>query len=176
MMRRSFDPDAKKLHGIVSAPKDYYKVKGIYRLKPFLNPIKKVEHMNRHSEDLAEIKKIASDWNAGWESGNAEALLALYEENPVLMPQGQPAVFGKDAIRLLYLSVFKDFTIKGKGKVVEVEVSGNLGYFWSSYSLTATPKAGGDPIFSKGKSLFIVKRQDDNSWKIARLIDNSDGE
>jgi len=62
--------------------------------------------MNRHSEDLAEIKKIASDWNAGWESGNAEALLALYEENPVLMPQGQPAVFRKDAIRLLYQSVF----------------------------------------------------------------------
>ncbi len=95
-------------------------------------------------------------------------------EFPVLMPQRQPAVFGKHAIRLLYQSVFKDFIIKGNGRVVEVEVSGSLGYFWSSYSLTAAPKAGGDPIISKGKSLFIVKRQDDNSWKIARLIDNSD--
>ncbi len=132
--------------------------------------------MNRHIEDLAAIKKIALDWNAGWESGNVEALLSLYEQNPVLMPQGQPAVFGKDAIRSLYQSVFKDFIIKGSGKVVEAEVSGNLGYFWSSYSLTATPKAGGDPIISTGKSLFIVKRQDDDSWKIARLIDNSDGE
>lgn len=135
-----------------------------------------VERMNRHIEDLAAIKKIALDWNAGWDSGNVEALLALYEDNPVLMPQGQPTIIGKDAIRLLYQSVFKDFIIKGKGKVVEVEVSGNLGYFWSSYSLTATPKASGDPITSRGKSLFIVKRQDDNSWKIARLIDNSDGE
>lgn len=135
-----------------------------------------VVRVNKHIEDLAAIKKIASDWNAGWDSGNVEALLALYEDNPILMPQGQPAIIGKDAIRLLYRSVFKDFIIKGKGKVVEVEVSGNLGYFWSSYSLTATPKASGDTITSKGKSLFIVKRQDDNSWKIARLIDNSDGE
>lgn len=135
-----------------------------------------VEHMNRHIEDLAAIKKIALDWNTGWDCANVEALLALYEDNPILMPQGQPAIIGKDAIRLLYQSVLKDFIIKGKGEVVEVEVSGNLGYFWSSYSLTATPKAGGDPINSKGKSLFIVKRQDDSSWKIARLIDNSDGE
>ena len=98
------------------------------------------------------------------------------EENPVSMPQGQPAIIGMDAIRLLYQSIFKDFIIKGKGKVVEVEASGNLGYFWSSYSLTAIPKVSGNPITSKGKSLFIVKRQDDNSWKIARLIDNSDSE
>ena len=135
-----------------------------------------IERVNRHIEDLAAIKRIALDWNAGWDSGNVEALLALYEDNPILMPQGQPAIIGKDAIRLLYQSVFKDFIIKGKGKVVEVEVSGNLGYFWSSYSLTATPKAGGDPLTSKGKSLFIVKRQDDKSWKIARLFDNSDEE
>ena len=135
-----------------------------------------IERVNRHIEDLEAIKKIAMDWNAGWECGDVEALLALYEENPILMPQGQPAIIGKDAIRLLYQSVFKDFIIKGKGKVVEVEVSGNLGYFWSSYSLTATPKASGDPLTSKGKSLFIVKRQDDNSWKIARLFDNSDEE
>ncbi len=132
--------------------------------------------MNEHIDDLAAIKKIALDWNTGWDSGNVEVLLALYEDNPVLMPQGRPAIIGKDEIRLLYQSIFKDFIIKGKGKVIEVEVSGNLGYFWSSYSLTAMPKVSGDPITSKGKSLFIVKRQDDNSWKIARLIDNSDGE
>ena len=30
-------------------------------------------------------------------------------------------------------------------------------------------------IKSMGKSVFIVKRQPGGSWKIARLIDNSDG-
>lgn len=92
------------------------------------------------------------------------------------MPQGQPAVAGKNAIRTLYQSLFKDFTVKGEGKVVEVEVSGDLGYFWNSYMLIATPKAGGAQIKAKGKSVFIVRRQNDNSWKIARLIDNSDQE
>ncbi len=130
--------------------------------------------MTRYSEDVFAIKKLAKDWSTSWDKSDIDALLSMYTDDPVLMPQSQPAVIGKDAIRSLYQSVFEEFKIKGKGKVVEVEVSGDLGYFWSSYILTATPRAGGDPIKEEGKSIFIVRRQDDNSWKISRLIDNSD--
>jgi uncharacterized protein (TIGR02246 family) len=132
--------------------------------------------MTRQSKDVAAIKKLAKDWSTGWDRGDADALLSLYTDDPILMPQGQPAVIGKNAIRSLYQSFFEQFTVKGKGRVVEVEVSGDLGYFWSSYTLTATPKTGGDQIKGEGKSVFIVRRQADNSWKIARLIDNSDRE
>lgn len=113
--------------------------------------------------------------SAVWDSGNAEALLSLYAEEPVLMPQDLLIVIGRSAIRSLYRSLFKEYIIRGTGKVVEADASGNLGYIWSSYSLTATPKTNGVPTTSKGKSLFIVRRQSDNSWKIARLIDNSNG-
>jgi uncharacterized protein (TIGR02246 family) len=130
--------------------------------------------MSRQSKDIAAIKKLAKDWSTGWYRSDTEALLSLYTNDPILMPQGQPAVIGKKAIRSLYRSFFKTFTVKGKGRVVEVEVSGDLGYFWNNHMITAKPKAGGDQIKGEGKSVFIVKRQDDNSWKIARLIDNSD--
>jgi ketosteroid isomerase-like protein len=60
--------------------------------------------------------------------------------------------------------------------VVEVAVSGDLGYFWSRYTLTAAPKAGGTKVTGKGRSLFIVRRQKDTTWKIARLIDASEHE
>jgi uncharacterized protein (TIGR02246 family) len=130
--------------------------------------------MTIQSEDVAAIKKLAEDWRTGWDRSETEALLSLFTNDPVLMPQGQPAVTGKNAIRALYQSFFKEFTVKGEGKVVEVEVSGDLGYFWNSYTLTAIPKAGGEQIKAEGKSVFIVRRQNNNSWKIARLIDNSD--
>lgn len=132
--------------------------------------------MTRQSEDVAAIRKLAKDWSTGWDRGDTEALLSLYTNDPVLMPQGQPAVTGKNAIRALYQSFFEGFTVKGEGRVVEIEVSGDLGYFWSSYALTATPRSGGDQIKGEGKSVFIVRRQDDNSWKISRLMDNSDRE
>ncbi len=62
--------------------------------------------MKGESEDIAAIKKLAADWSAGWDNSDTEALLSLYADDPVLMPQGQPAVRGKDAIRSLYEPLF----------------------------------------------------------------------
>ncbi len=129
--------------------------------------------MSDRNEDIQAIRQLAADWRSGWLAGDVDALLCLYAEEPVLMPQGQPAVSGKDAIRPLYEAVLQEVTIESEGTLMEVEVSGDWGYFWSTYKLTATPKAGGETIESEGKSLFIVKRQPDGAWKIARLIDNS---
>jgi len=130
--------------------------------------------MARQSEDRDAIKQLTEDWSAGWRAGDVEALLSLYADEPVLMPQNQPAVVGKEAIRSLYQSVFEEFTVNGEDRLMEVEVSGDWGYVWIAYTLTATPKAGGEPTEDQGKSVFIVRRQHDDSWKIARLIDNSD--
>lgn len=131
--------------------------------------------MSGRNKDIQAIKQLAADWRAGWLAGDADLLLSLWGPKPVVLPQDQPAVVGKEAIRKAYQSVLKEFDIKSKGKVVEVEASGDLGYIWSTYKLTATPKAGGKPIQSAGKSLFIVKRQPGGAWKVARLMDNSDG-
>lgn len=132
--------------------------------------------MTKQSDDIAQIRELAKDWTDSWNRGDREALLALYADEPILMPQGQAAVVGKAAIRTQYQSLFEAYEIRGEGNVVEVEVSGDLGYFWSTYTLTAAPKAGGEPVKGEGRSIFIVKRQPDRTWKIARLIDNSERE
>ena len=130
--------------------------------------------MSKESEDIAAIKQLAEDWRAGWIAGDAEFVLSLYADEPVLMPSGQPAIFGKENIRPLYEAVMKEVELKSQYKVMDVEASGDLGYFWCSYTLTATPKAGGETFEVSGKYICIVKRQDDGSWKITKLMDNSD--
>lgn len=129
--------------------------------------------MEKRNRDIDAVKRLADDWSAGWNNGDTGHLLSLFTDEPVLMPHSQPAVFGKDAIRALYDSIFEAYAIQGDGRIVEIEVSGDLGYFWSDYTLTATPRGGGEMVNETGKSIFIVKRQPDNSWKISRLIDNS---
>ena len=131
--------------------------------------------MINHDQDIQAIRQLAADWRSGWLTGDTDLLLSLYADDPVVLPQDQPAVMGKDAIRSIYQSVLKEYDFSSEGRLVEVEASGDWGYFWSTYTLTATPKAGGQPIKSTGKSVFIVKRQPGGAWKIARLIDNSDG-
>lgn len=130
--------------------------------------------MTAQPGDIAAIRQLAEDWRAGWLAGDVDALLALYADDPVVMPWGRPAVFGKEAIRALYEPVFRDYTIRSEERVMEVEVSGGLGYFWVSYHLRAAPKGGGAPLEEDGKAVFIVRRVANGVWKIARLIDNSD--
>ena len=130
--------------------------------------------MTKESEAIEAIRQLAADWRAGWLAGDVDLLLSLYADDPVVMPQDQPVVVGKDAIRRLYEALFNDFDFKGEGTVKEVVVSGDLGYFLSAYTLTATPKAGGEPINAIGKSILIVKRGSGGAWKITRLMDNSD--
>lgn len=132
------------------------------------------QRMNGPRDDILAIKRLAAAWRAGWLAGNAEALVSLYADRPVLMPQDRPAVTGKAAIRSLYRAVFKEVSIRSTGRLREVVAAGDWGYFWSTYNLTATLKAGGKPIRSRGKSVFILKRTPRGQWKIARLIDNSD--
>ena len=131
--------------------------------------------MTKEKQDIEAIRQLAADWRSGWVAGDADLLLSLYTDEPVVMPQDQPVIVGKDAIRPLYDAVLKEFDFQGESRLKEVVVSGGVGYFWSAYTLTATPKGGGESIKSRGKSVFIVRRQPGGAWKIARLMDNSDG-
>lgn len=128
----------------------------------------------KHAKDVAAIRHITEDWDAAWHAGDWASVVALYTDDAVVMPENRPAVIGKKAIQSLYRSVFNEFTFEGSGETLEIEVAGDWGYFRSTYTMVATPKAGGKPIEDIGKWLVIVRRQPDGSWKIARLIANSD--
>ncbi len=132
--------------------------------------------MADQSDDVKAIRQLVHDWHDGWQNSDIESILSLFAEYPVLLPQGRPPVSGRKEIRSLYQSFFKVFTVKGECDIEELEVSGDLGYIWVNYTLTATPLAGGKQIEEDSKTIFIVRRQLDNTWKISRLIDNSNRE
>ena len=132
------------------------------------------ETMTDHHDDMQAIERLAGAWRAGWDTGDVDALLALYAEDALLMPQNQPILAGKEAIRAAYQPVLEQYEIRGDGDVKEMVVSGDWGFFRVAYRLSATPKAGGETIHDTGKSLFIVRRVAGGEWKIARLMDSSD--
>ncbi len=126
-------------------------------------------------DDRAAINQLAAQWQSGWLTGDADLLLSLYADDPVVLPQDQPVIIGKDAIRPMYEALFKEYDFKSDSSVTEIVADRDLGYVWSGYRLTAIPKAGGEPMKVAGKSIFIVKRGAGGAWKISRLMDNSDG-
>lgn len=132
--------------------------------------------MNTISDDITAIKELLQAWHNGWQTSDIEALLALFTEDAILMPQGRRVVKGKDAIRSLYEAFFTAYTVQGECDLQDIEVCGDLGYFWVTYTLTATPKGKGEVIKENSKSVFILRCQVGTGWKIARLMDNSNRE
>ena len=56
----------------------------------------------------------------------------------------------------------------------EIEVLGDWAHLRVSYSHIATNKAEGERQAETGKSMWILKRQHDTSWKFSRVIWNAD--
>jgi hypothetical protein len=66
----------------------------------------------------------------------------------------------------------EDYTFTSETDRGKMEVSGDLGYLWSTYANAATPKpgVGGEPVRDSGVTLLIVRRQEDGAWKVALMM------
>ena len=128
----------------------------------------------KRPEDIAAIRSALDEEMAASKAGDAAAFAACYTDDAVLMPPNEPAVVGKQAIQSCAQAIFDQFTEEGTAQTVEVEVTGDWGFTRLNFTMTLTPKAGGEAIEDNGKWLQIWRRQPDGSWKIYREIYNSD--
>jgi ketosteroid isomerase-like protein len=97
--------------------------------------------------------------------------LDLYTEDAITLPPNQAAVQGKAAIQASD-EAFPPYS-NFQEQSLEIEGQGDLAYDRGTYSMTMTP-AGVAPFEDRGKYLAIWRKQADGSWKISRVIYNSD--
>ena len=151
--------------------------------------------MTEQTEDIAAVNRLSEDYAAAWAKGDPELLLDCYADDAVVIMSHEDPIVGKEALRELYQHVLgaekteeegggmaamaeaiglnpEDYTFTTEGDAGKTEVSGDLGYLWSTYASVATPKPGvdGEPIRDSGVTLLIVKRQEDGAWKVALMM------
>ena len=128
--------------------------------------------------DLEDFRAAVRDtfdrYSAAVNAENTCLWITLWDENGIKMGPGAPAIVGKAAIdkkvRPKHQALdFENMTIN----LEEVQVADDWGFARGTYSVSVTPKAGGDTAFVDGKYLTIFKRQRDGSWKIFRDCYNS---
>jgi len=122
--------------------------------------------------DTAAINALDDQYAAALNSSDAAAVAATYADDAIEMPPNLAAREGKQAIQAAYEAMFKENGIKFTITTLETQVLGDWGYDRGSYTSTATPKSG-KPMEDSGKYLGIAKRQPDGSWKVYRVIWNS---
>ena len=125
--------------------------------------------------DIAAIKECGNLYALALNTGDLELWLSLHTDDVAKMGPDEPAIFGNEALRAKMEPVFDNFTFEMTINSEETQVDGDLGYDRGTYTLSITPKAGGETIsvMPDGKFLTIWKRQPDGSWKASHDCYNS---
>ncbi|MDD5168388.1 MAG: DUF4440 domain-containing protein [Syntrophales bacterium] len=119
-----------------------------------------------------KIDRVRQDFNAAFNAGDAKSLAQLIDRDGVWMPPGEPAIVGKNNVEARYAAYFEKIRSTFELKPGEVHLCGKWAFLSGAFSRVDTAKADGAIKQVAGHYLFILKKQPNGSWKIARDIWN----
>jgi uncharacterized protein (TIGR02246 family) len=123
--------------------------------------------------DPAPINNVRAQFQTAFNAGDAAAIAALYTDDAISLPDHHAALEGKAAIQQYLQGMFAQYTPNISITPGDTEITGDIAHEHGTYSLTMTPKAGGNAMSENGKYLIVLKRQADGSWKVHHDMDNA---
>lgn len=111
------------------------------------------------------IHKLGLAFMKGVSAKNSHALVsAFYAPDAVLMPPNQPAIVGRENIRLALQGMMDAGVTSLKLETLAVGSAGDLAWERARYTLSMTPPEGA-PVQDVGKSLVVYRRQPSGQWQ-----------
>jgi uncharacterized protein (TIGR02246 family) len=106
-------------------------------------------------------------------AGDAAAFNNLYTADGISAQNHAQSVTGRDAIVASQKAAFDQFTFKVALKADETQTTGEVGFDRGTFTMTLTPKAGGEPMTQQGRYMVLLRKEADGKWRVSRDIDNS---
>ena len=123
--------------------------------------------------DVEALNHVRAAHIAALNEGDVHAWVAAFTNDGVQMPPNAPANLGRESIRAWSQAFLASFRVEFALAVDEVQVAGGWAFERGMYTITLTPKAGGEPMEDIGKYLTLYQRQPGGAWGMARDIWNS---
>jgi ketosteroid isomerase-like protein len=122
--------------------------------------------------DIAAIREVVGGFYADRTEGNLEAEMELFAANAQVHRNQAPVLSGEDEIRTAFAWFHEHYDIvEFPFDPEEVLVSGDLGYLLNTFSIVRNDPDGETRTYY-GSAIWILRRQDDGSWKITRYMWN----
>ncbi len=122
--------------------------------------------------DVEAIEFLLREEVAAVQAGDVEAQLAIRTADVLEMPPDELPFIGVEAYRTWSNDDPFSYQIIA-ASMDEIRVTGDWAYSRFSYTWVLTPMSGGESVEASGKGIWIVQRQPDGSWRIAREIWNN---
>lgn len=121
------------------------------------------------SNATESIREILAKYEAALNASDTGAVLPLYAEDGVFMPQHSPSSVGLAAVRAAYDAVFTAITLNIKFTIAEiVEITPEWAFARTDSAGTVTINAIGAKSAEANQELFLFHKGADGLWKIAR--------
>jgi len=126
----------------------------------------KSEPPDNRAADAAAVQKADADWSAAAQSKQADAWVAFYANDAVVLPPNAPTLTDKDAIHkaIADLLALPGLSMSWQTTKAEAARSGDVAFTYGTYELTSND-AKGIPTTDHGKYSEVWKKQADGSWK-----------
>jgi ketosteroid isomerase-like protein len=124
--------------------------------------------------DIAAITAFNALYLKAINAGDIATLSSLTDEDHIMVAPNRPPVVGKAANDAANARGFQQFNIDETWVPLETVVDGNLAYQRGTFTVVASPKAGGASRTTHGNFLRIYRRQPDGSWRMSRDMFSSD--
>ena len=123
--------------------------------------------------DIAAIKSLAEQAIDAYVARDWERFAGFFTDDGIWMPPNMAPLVGKEAW-WSFVQDWWDQSVVEQMNVSheEIVVVGDWAYERHNETQLVIPKAGGEPSQHYFKGVWILQRQDDGSWKIARYIWN----
>jgi uncharacterized protein (TIGR02246 family) len=115
------------------------------------------------------IEALVKAYEKALNANDIEAILSMYGQAPVFMPQHAPALVGREAVRAGYLQVFDTIKLNVEFTIHEVEVLGDTAWARTSSAGRSRILGTGIEAAEGNNELFVFKREN-GDWKIHRYL------
>lgn len=123
------------------------------------------------ADDRGAIEAILDRYETALNASDTDAVMAVYAPDGVFMPQHAMPQVGTDAIRAAYDGVFAAIDLDIDFILDEIVVlSDDWAYARTRSEGTTLIKANGAKVPEGNQEIFLLQRQEDGSWKVARYI------
>ena len=124
--------------------------------------------------DVAKVRAVSEAYAAAWLRNDPQAVLKIFSDDAVLIPQGGRPVEGIEAIKNFWwpaggpLTTIKSFSVTTD----EVGGEGEVAYVRGTYqfSFSYEDKGKTTELTNTGNYMMILRRQPDGSWRVTHRM------
>jgi ketosteroid isomerase-like protein len=132
---------------------------------------------NDQMDDVYAINLAKTNLREGYNEGDSERILSVYDDTYADMSFGMPSFYfsdAKDVFRARLIRLFLEYTVSMRVLIIDVVLNGDRAFDWGWHILDLTARSDGTALQVRTRYFETWRRDAHRGWVITSFIDNLD--